>query len=144
MRRGMIVEPWLTARSISFGMLTGEIRLGREHQDHDAALTNRIDDGLAIVEARKDIAGRNPAADAARFESGADSVRHRLVLRGITDEDIVGHRGNLSLLSHRQTIWPRAWILAWRCALRSVEHKKPKSQNVSRFISIDTAIHVQR
>jgi hypothetical protein len=72
--------------------VTGPVCLRRKDEHHDAGFEDGINDRFAVGNAGKDIARRNPAANAIGLKRTADSIGDRLILRGIADEDIVSHK----------------------------------------------------
>ena len=77
------------------------IRMGGEDENHDPGLLNGFDDALAPFHAGSDIPRGNPAADAIRFEDGADRVGGRFVFDGVADENVVSHV-NRALICYSQ------------------------------------------
>src|SRR5277367_2167124 len=69
------------------------VGMGRHHQYHQVDLFDRLDDRRAPFHAGQDVARRYPASDARGFEPRANRVGNRFVLRRVTDEDVVRHRG---------------------------------------------------
>src|SRR5215467_2395801 len=63
----------------------------REYEDECFRLIDRVDDGLAPVRARPDVAWRDPAADTLGLQHGANGVGRVLVLGRIGDENVVPH-----------------------------------------------------
>jgi len=63
---------------------------GKDHDEGPGGL-DRVDDLLAILRARQNVSGGDPAADPRALESGEDGLRGGLVRGGVAQEDIVGH-----------------------------------------------------
>ena len=82
----------LADRSFNFlWNVAGQVGLRGKNEHHDAALVYGVDDGFAVMNAGKNVARRDPAANPVGLQHGTDGVRHRLVARGVTDEYIMRH-----------------------------------------------------
>lgn len=67
------------------------VRFMRENEDHDPTFFNGVNNTFAPFHAGSDVTGGNPAADAARFEHGANCISRRLIFGGVADKNVVGH-----------------------------------------------------
>src|SRR2546423_15225514 len=87
--------------------LLGVIRMLGKNEDERPALLDGAGDFSRVRPSGQDIARRDPAANPDALERGANRVGYRAVVRGVRNENIVGHcRGSASrftfLLLERQ------------------------------------------
>src|SRR5580693_5032099 len=54
-----------------------------------------VDDRLAIMNARKNVARRDPAADPVRLQRGAGGIGHSFIPGGVADENVMRHEREL-------------------------------------------------
>ncbi len=72
--------------------LAGSVGVSGKDQDHGPGFLDGLNYGCAPVGARQDIPGRDPATDTIGLQGGDDGIGGGLVLIGIADKNIMGHR----------------------------------------------------
>ena len=71
--------------------LFGVIRMLGENEDERSTLLDGAGDFSRVRPSGQDVARRDPAANPDALERGANRVGYRAVIRGVRNENIVGH-----------------------------------------------------